>query len=176
MWSGVIYLKQPLSVICWWGCFCYPDTGLVWCCCYLLTLSVPWNLESFRRPFCMTSTCPKRWYIDSLKAWEISKKHCQFSWLLCSWWWPNIVRFSIQNGKVSIDNWYIWGITFWILVIIAPCDGLSPTEDLNQCWFIDNLNPSNKVRRSLYQITSCSFKENAFENVICDILAILFMP
>ena len=62
------------------------------------------------------------------------------------------------------------------LTNIGSNNGLSPGHYLNQCWDIVNSNLSNTFQWNLKQNSYIFIKENAFENVVCDMAAILTRP
>ena len=49
----------------------------------------------------------------------------------------------------------------------------APSHYLNQCWIIVNWNPRNKFQWNLDQNTIIFIQENAIENVVCQMSAIL---
>ena len=70
-----------------------------------------------------------------------------------------------------------WGRAMHICVsdqtIIGSDNGLSPSHYLNQCWNIVNLTLSNKLQWKGNRKSQIFIKENAFENIVCEMAAIL---
>ena len=62
------------------------------------------------------------------------------------------------------------------LSIIGSDNGLSQNHYLNQCWNIVNWTLENKPQWNLYRNSYIFIKENAFENVIWKMAAILSQP
>ena len=58
-------------------------------------------------------------------------------------------------------------------VSIGSGNGLSPSHYLNQCWLIVNWTLRNKLQWNSSRNTKFFIHENAFENVVCEMVAIL---
>ena len=64
------------------------------------------------------------------------------------------------------------------LTIFGSDSGLSPRRrqaiiSVNQCWNVFNLNPMNKIQWNFNQNLNFFIQENALENVVCEMAAIL---
>ena len=59
----------------------------------------------------------------------------------------------------------------WFRKWLVACS--APSHYLNQCWFNVNCNLANKIQWNLKQNSRIFIQENAFENVVCKIAAIL---
>ena len=46
----------------------------------------------------------------------------------------------------------------------------------NACWFIVNWTTRNKNQRSLNENATIFIEDNVFENIVCNIVAILYRP
>ena len=64
--------------------------------------------------------------------------------------------------------------TSLVQIMTGPCS--APSHYLNQCWIIVHWNLGNKLRWNFNRNLNISIQENAFENVVCDITAILAQP
>ena len=60
-------------------------------------------------------------------------------------------------------NWF----RYWLVACSAP------SQYLNQCWLIVNWIPVNKLQWNTNQNTKVFIRETAFENVVCEMAAIL---
>ena len=78
---------------------------------------------------------------------------------------------SVTHICISeLSNHCLIYFSWWLV----PC--FTPSYYLNQCWLAINWTPSNKPLWSFNQNTIIFSLKNAFENVVCKILAILFRP
>ena len=83
----------------------------------------------------------------------------------------DIVVFFL-SGISSIMLWKCYDVLLLSLNIYS-----TNYNDLsNQCWLIVNWTPGNKFQWKFYQNTMVFFQQNAFENVVCIMMAILFRP
>ena len=60
------------------------------------------------------------------------------------------------------------------LLQVMPCCLTAPNHHLKQCWLLADWTLRNKLWPNLIQNTKIFFYENAFENVVCKMVAILF--
>ena len=109
---------------------------------------------------------------------------------VCSPW--NIVTELQDRSKMTLiclyDVKYLWQLSInssppgaahmcqwicWTLVQIMACRLFSANHYLNQHWVIVNWTPRNKLKRNLHQNTKLFIHENAFENTVCEMTAIL---
>ena len=97
---------------------------------------------------------------------------------LLSWFWvpyrTNIYVLCMLThwGRVA----HLW---VSILTIIGSDNGLLPgwtSHYLNQCWNIVNWSLRNKLQWNFNRNSYISIQENAFESVVCEMVAILSWP
>ena len=72
--------------------------------------------------------------------------------------------------------WALVEHKYWTLVITVSCGSLSRLEHLNQCWIIVNQTPVNIIQRVGIKPHQSRWKKCVLKNVICEMLANLFMP
>ena len=65
-------------------------------------------------------------------------------------------------------------LQIFVGIEVMACCLISQNHYLNQCWLIVNWIFKNKSRWNLNQDALIFIEENAFENVICHVAAILF--
>ena len=88
----------------------------------------------------------------------------------CTWLCPLKNISHIVQASWPSDTY----VRQWIrpsLVQIMAC--LAPSHYLNQCWLSTILTLGNIFQWNLNQNTAIFFQENAFENVVCEMAAIL---
>ena len=88
------------------------------------------------------------------------------------------MRHKDSKGTLSSDAGRKYASVNW--VIIGSGNGLAqnsvPSLYLNQWWIIVNWMLSNKFQLNSNWNASSLVEENVFENVVCNMVAILFMP
>ena len=77
--------------------------------------------------------------------------------------WGRVLHIYVTNVG---HHWF----RYWLVTCLAP------SHYLNQCWNIANCTRSNKLHWNLNQNSYIFIQENAFENVICKMAAILSRP
>ena len=79
--------------------------------------------------------------------------------------------------KFSLSPTVMWCGRFWstLVQVMAWCL-MAPSHYLNQCWLIVNWTQGLELQWKINQYTRPFILENAFENVICKLVAILFRP
>ena len=79
-----------------------------------------------------------------------------------------------QPRRLITLRW--WDSYMHQLLEIMACCCEAPSHYLNKCWLIITGTLTNKLQWNLNQYTNIFIGENAFENVVCAISAILSLP
>ena len=97
-----------------------------------------------------------------------------------------ITALKINPRNAFVNKWYLsLHSTHWVrvthicvstLTIIGSDDGLSPSLYLIKCWNIVDYTLWNKLQWNLNRNLNISIQENAFENVVWKMAAILSRP
>ena len=87
-------------------------------------------------------------------------------------------RVDLYSHQILLTHWgRVRHICVSKITIIGSDNGLSPPSHyLNQCWDIVNLTLKNKLQWNIHWHSYISIQENAFENVVCEMSAILSRP
>ena len=83
-------------------------------------------------------------------------------------------RFCPQMDRWTRWNEYTPTINFVEVEGIMTCNLVVPSHYLNQCWNIVNWTLENKHQWNLNRNSYIFIQENAFENIICEMVAILY--
>ena len=77
--------------------------------------------------------------------------------------WGRVTHICVSKT----DNyWFWWKLVTW----------LAASHHLNQCWLIVNWTLKNKFQWNLNKNSSIFVRKNAFENIVCEMVAILARP
>ena len=96
------------------------------------------------------------------------KKNCMCKWvvgtdfILTHWDWMMYIYIYVCISKIG-HHWFRW----WL----GAC--LAPSHYLNQCWHFVDWTLENKPQTNLNQNMLIVIKENAIENAVCNMAAIL---
>ena len=89
----------------------------------------------------------------------------------------HLIQYNIYNENYSIlieAKWCIYTSVVWpSLVQIMACPWSAPGNYLNQCWNIVNWTLRIKLQWNLHRNSHIHFQENACENVVWKMMAIL---
>ena len=87
--------------------------------------------------------------------------------------WPGNQPLPIPMMKLA-NMWPYGDIVSSTLAQVMACCLMAPSHYLNQYWLIVNWILRNELQWNWNQSTRCFIHENAFKNVICKMVSILF--
>ena len=88
--------------------------------------------------------------------------------------WPFILNCMAIHHLTPPSDAYMRQWIGSASVQIMACAYSAPSHYLNQCWYIVNWTLGNTLQWNLNQNTNFSFHKSAFENIVCEMAAILF--
>ena len=96
------------------------------------------------------------------------------SFRMCSRWgsfaWLELVS-TLQGGILHLTHW--GRVTH---IYVSKLAWPTPSHYLNQCWNFDNCTLGNKLQWNLNRNVYIFIQENAFENLVGKMAAILYRP
>ena len=116
--------------------------------------------------------------------WQKLGHHCVCWWLSTIRCWAN--RWHTADFKLDIflessltitghtEHICIIEMSFHLFKLFAAC--LAPRYYLNKCWFIINSTLRSEFQWNFMQTTNIFNQENAFQNSVCKMVAILLRP
>ena len=88
--------------------------------------------------------------------------------------WPIILKHFAASLSCSVQNLsLIQWLNLDMVLFENSISYLAPSHFLNQHWVIAHWTPRNKLQWNCYQNTKLFIHENAFENIVCEMTAIL---
>ena len=107
-------------------------------------------------------------------AWKFLEKCSNFIFgILYPPWW--LLQWDLLNSLKLSDAFMHWTNQHWFRQWLVV-EQLAPSHYLNQCWDIINRTLRNKLQWNFNQNSYIFIQENAFENAVWKMAAILFQP